>query len=195
METRTFDLAGHSVAIRRMGPADEAAVLAFARTVPIKDLLFLQRDIRHERVVAAWIRQIESDQIVSLLAFSSDGRLLGCTAVVQDDLSWSPHVAEVRVLIGVEGRGTGLGTLLAQMCIEEAVQRGATKALVRMTPDQGAAFKVFEDMGFRPEALLRDHVRSPDSGFQDIVVLGLDLQRQSAQHRLYGLETVPSDAG
>jgi RimJ/RimL family protein N-acetyltransferase len=195
MEARSFTLAGRTVTIRRMTAADGAAVLAFARSVPTNDLLFLQRDIRHERVVAAWIRQIESDQIVSLLAFSGDDRLIGCTAVVQDDLSWSPHVAEIRVLIGLEGRGTGLGTLLAQLCIEDAVQRGATKALVRMTPDQDAAFKVFEDMGFRPEALLREHVRHPDGRLEDLVVLGLDLQRQGAQHLLYGLENAPSDAG
>ena len=79
--------------LRLMSGGDAAAALAFAATLPPHDLLFLQRDIRNPKVVAAWLEQIERGMITSLLAVA-DGKICGCAAIVRDTLSWSPHVGD-----------------------------------------------------------------------------------------------------
>ena len=56
-----------------------------------------------------------------------------------------------------------------------------------MTGDRTAAINVFEDMGFRPEAWLRDHVRDEAGTNHDIVILGLDVRAQQAKQQLYGV--------
>ena len=44
--------------IRRFEAKDAAAMLAFAETLPEHDLLFLGRDLKHPRVIAAWVEAI-----------------------------------------------------------------------------------------------------------------------------------------
>ncbi|MDP3673791.1 MAG: GNAT family N-acetyltransferase [Novosphingobium sp.] len=185
---RSATVAGIAMAIRWMEADDATAVQRFAEAVPLHDLLFLQRDIRQPKVIEAWLQQIASGQIRSLLAVA-DVEVKGCTAIVRDEFSWSPHVAEIRVLTSPTMRRSGLGRLLAQDSLLAAQEQGVEKVFVRLTPDQGAALTVFEDMGFHPEALLRDHVRDGAGQTHDIAIMALDLNRQSSRHEVFGMGT------
>ena len=49
------------------------------------------------------------------------------------------------------------------------------------------ALAMFSGLGFRPEALLRDHVKDRDGATRDIVILSHDVARVSAQHDAMGL--------
>ncbi|WP_240655043.1 GNAT family N-acetyltransferase [Croceicoccus ponticola] len=181
-----IDLAGRPVLLRPLEPGDRDAMLAFASSLPVHELLFLQRDIRSPKVFAAWLDQIEAGTIRSLVAVE-DGVILGCTALVRDELSWSPHVAEVRVLVDTSSRGMGLGRLLAMHCLDAASDAGIEKLLVRMTSDQDTARQMFEEMGFKPEALLRNQVRDADGVSSDILVMALEMRSHDAMQAAYGL--------
>ncbi|WP_156680947.1 GNAT family N-acetyltransferase [Sphingomonas profundi] len=175
--------------LRLMGPDDAAAVLAFAAGMPHHDLLFLQRDIRNPRVVAAWIDQIAAGNIVTVLAVR-DGRVQGCAAIVRDGLSWSPHVGECRVVVAPDARGHGLGREITQDALALSLSLGIEKLLARMTPDQQGAIAVFEELGFHPEALFRDYVRDDSGASHDLVILSLDLVRHRAQLEAFGFSEV-----
>jgi len=172
--------------LRPMRPDDERIVLDFARGLPTHDLLFMRRDITQPKVLSAWAREIEAGNIASLLAWRDD-RLVGCSAVVRDKLSFSPHVGDVRVLIAPAARELGLGRLLIQESFLVALALGLEKLTAHMTADQRAAITVFEDIGFRGEALLRDHVRDIRGRKHDIVILSLDVAAHHAKLELYGL--------
>ena len=101
------------VQIRRMEPSDADAILVFARALPVHDLLFLRRDIRNDKVVAAWIEQEQRGILRTLVAVAGD-EIVGCAAVVRDPFSWSPHVGDIRVVVAPEARGAGLGRRLAE---------------------------------------------------------------------------------
>lgn len=185
---RQLELDGVRVSLRPMDAGDGPAILDFARSLPAQDLLFLQRDIRHEKVVSAWIEQTgEGGSIASLVAVDDDGHLRGCSALVRDRLSWSSHVADIRILVGVDSRSMGLGRLLAMHCVDQALAEDVEKLTVQMTPDQEGALRMFEELGFRPEALLRDHVRDAEGAMHDIVVMALSLARYSATRAAYSL--------
>ena len=64
---------------------------------------------------------------------------------------------------------------------------GLEKLSVQMTVDQQAAIALFESLGFKAEALLRDHVRDVDGKKHDIVVLGHNVAQVRAQMEAYGL--------
>lgn len=182
---RTLPLNGGEVVLRPFEPGDEEAVLAFARRLPEHDLLFLTRDITQPKVVAAWLRDVEEGTIVSLLALRGT-EVVGTTAVVRDALSWSPHVGDIRVLVAPELRGQGLGHLLAQESMAIALALGLEKLTVRMTVDQHAAIALFESLGFRGEALLRDHVKDRSGQRHDIAVLSHDVAEVTARLSAYG---------
>ena len=169
-----------------MRRADEAVVLAFAKALPAHDLLFLPRNISQPRVLSAWINEIERGDIVSLLARKGDA-VVGCGTLVKDSHSWSPHVGEIRMVVSLDVRGKGVGRALSQETFALALASGLEKLSVQMTVDQRAAIALFESLGFKAEALLRDHVRDAGGQKHDIVVLGHDVAQVRAQLEAYGL--------
>jgi RimJ/RimL family protein N-acetyltransferase len=169
-----------------MTRADEAAVLDFAKALPIHDLLFLPRNISQPKVLSAWINEIERGDITSLLALRN-GAVVGCGTVVRDSHSWSPHVGEIRMVVSLDVRGKGVGRALSQETFALALGAGLEKLSVQMTVDQQAAIALFESLGFKAEALLRDHVRDVSGQKHDIVVLGHNVAQVRAQMEAYGL--------
>ena len=174
------------IEFRHMTPADEAAVLAFARKLPVHDLLFLPRNISEPKVLAAWIKETERGSIISLLAVK-DGVVVGCGTVVRDALSWSPHVGEIRMVVSTDVRGQGVGRALSHETFALALGAGLEKIVAQMTVDQTGAIALFESLGFKAEALLREHVRDLDGRKHDIVVLGHNVAQVRAQLEAYGL--------
>jgi GNAT superfamily N-acetyltransferase len=155
---------GGTAEIRLMTPEDGPAVLAFARGLPAHDLLFLPRDISQEKVLNAWLSEI-----------------------VRDPLSWARHVGELRVVTSSAVRGKGVGRALIEESFAIALSLGLEKLCAHMTVDQRGAIEIFEGLGFRGEALLRDQVKDPDGTKHDIVILSHDVARVQAQMEAYGV--------
>jgi RimJ/RimL family protein N-acetyltransferase len=175
------------IEFRLMSRADEAAVLAFAQKLPAHDLLFLPRNISQPKVLTAWINEIERGAITSLLAMR-DGKVVGCGTLVRDPHSWSPHVGELRMVVSTDVRGQGVGRALSQETFALALgAAGLEKLVVQMTVDQQAAIALFEGLGFKAEALLRDQVRDAEGKTHDIVVLGHNIAQFGAQLEAYGV--------
>jgi RimJ/RimL family protein N-acetyltransferase len=137
-------------------------------------------------VLSAWIIEIERGAIKSLLAVRG-GQVVGCGTLVRDPHSWSPHVGEIRMVVSLDVRGQGVGRALSQETFALALGVGLEKLSVQMTVDQQAAIALFESLGFKAEALLRDHVRDVDGRTHDIVVLGHNVAQVQAQMEAYGL--------
>lgn len=173
--------------IRAFRPADADIMLAFAQALPEHDLLFLGRDLRHPRVVEAWLQAIGEGWIDSVVA-ECDGAIVGTAAVVRDPLGWSPHVGEVRLLVSSERRGAGLGRDLLECAFSIAERRGLTKLVAQMTPDQAASIALFESLGFRGEALLKDHVQGRDGTLHDLAILAHDGLAAALRRQALGLE-------
>lgn len=171
--------------IRRFDAADQQAMLAFATSLPEHDLLFLSRDLKHPRVIEAWAAAIGDGAIDSLVA-EDGGHIVGTAALVRDPLGWSPHVGEVRLLVSPDRRGAGLGRDLLEAIFAIAHAHGATKLVAQMTPDQTGSVALFESLGFRGEAMLRDHVRDRSGQLHDLVILSLRVGAVAASHQAFG---------
>lgn len=177
-----------SYRIRRFAAADRDAMLAFAQGLPEHDLLFLGRDLAHPRVIDAWQAAIEEGWIDSLVAEGDDGKFLGSAALVRDPLGWSAHVGEIRLLVASQKRGAGLGRDLLEAIFAVAMERGVEKLTAQMTPDQIGSVMLFESLGFRAEALLKDQVRDRSGKSHDLAILAHDVARVTAQHRAFGID-------
>ena len=184
---RDLEVDGQKGALRLMGAGDGARLLDFAATVPPHDLLFLRRDITKPKVVEAWTRAIEDGTLYSVVATKGD-QIVGCGTLVNDPFSWSPHVREVRVLVSPLVRQNGLGQTILQQCFRAAIEAGVKKLTAQMTVDQKGAIAIFEELGFRGEALLKDQVMDRGGETHDIVILSCAIDQASNQLSAYGFE-------
>jgi L-amino acid N-acyltransferase YncA len=182
---REVNLKGSPVTLRLMSGSDGSVALAFARALPAHDLLFLRRDITQPEAIEIWLNGIARGRITSVLAES--GQVQGYATVDRGELSWSPHVAELRILVSAAMRGKGLGRLLTQEAFAIALGLGIEKIVAQMTVDQKGAIAVFEGMGFRPEALLRDQVKDRDGRKHDLLILAHEVSKFQRQMDAYGI--------
>ena len=171
----TGTVGGRRVTLRLMEAADREAILAFANGLPEHDLLFLRRDITRPDQVDVWLQRLAAGDATSLLLLDERGTVAGYATVDRNDLPWSQHVAELRVLVGPGLRGRGMGRLLTEEAFRVALGMGVDKVIGQMTVDQHEAIAVFRSLGFQPEALLRDHVKDREGNKHDLVILSHDV--------------------
>lgn len=173
--------------LRLLEPGDLDAMRRFVAALPEHDLLFLRRDVQHPKVLDAWLQGVADGSIVSLVAEDADG-IAGTSAIIRDQFGWSPHVGELRLLVSVAHRSRGVGRILLQQSFRTALGLGLRKLTAQMTADQTAAIALFESLGFRGEAMLRNHVRDRQGQLHDLAILSLDVSRMAAQMAAMGLD-------
>jgi len=176
---QTVEVGGRTYMLRLMNPADGGRILAFARSLPVHDLLFLRRDITRPEEVELWMDEIERGNTQTILALLGD-ELVGYSSVARNTLNWMRHVAELRVLVAEAHRRGGLGRVLTTAAFRLAVDMGVEKMLAQMTVDQEGAIGVFYRLGFEEEARLRAHVKDRDGKTYDIVLLSQDVSEYQA---------------
>lgn len=171
---RTINVEGRSINLRKMGAGDKDAMLDLANSLHEEDLLFLRMDITQEGVVEEWIRTIESGRRVTILA-EEEGKLVGYGSLNRQELTWTRHMGEIRIIVNSRLRGTGLGTALANEIFQVARELGLTKIVAQMASEHTGARKVFEKLGFRPEALLTDWVIDRGGTTHDLIIMSYDV--------------------
>jgi len=165
---------GVEMTLRLMEPSDRDAILGFARALPDHDLLFLRTDVTDPKVVDEWIENLKKGRTITVMA-ESGGELLGYASLHHNEVLWTRHVGEIRVLLKPELRGFGLGKALANEVFAIAKDLGLQKVMVQMTTDQRGARGMVESLGFRPEALLADFVMGRDGRTYDLLIMSYDV--------------------
>jgi L-amino acid N-acyltransferase YncA len=167
--------------IRRIEPADRAALEAFLERIPDADRTFLKEDVADPAVVAAWARPSDARSIAL-----EDGAVLGYVAVIPLH-GWSSHVGEVRIVVDPAHRWRGVGRALARQAVLEALVLGLRKMVVEVIADQEGLVTMFRGLGFEPEALLVDHVRDRSGELRDLLVLAHSVEQQWASIAAAGI--------
>ena len=184
---KTVNCQGTDFELVVLDELEPATVKAFTDKLSERDLLFLSRDIREPKVVEAWSRSLGEGDMVTIAAMRDD-EIVGITAIVCDRLSWSSHVGELRILLAPEAREFGLGRTLIQESFLMGLDLKLEKLTVRMLLDQERAITVLEEMGFRTEAMFRDHVKDTDGKKHDLLIMSHDVAGVQARMQAYGLD-------
>lgn len=171
---------GGAVEIRLMTGADRDAVLKFARGLPEEDLLFLRVDLTEPEVIDDWVKNVESGDSTSLVAYDEDG-LVGYATVHKNPARWTRRVGEIRVNVSPDYRARGLGRSLTSQIFDLARSQGLKKLMANMTVDQPGAQAAFRRLGFVPEALLADYVEDRNGLSRDLVIMSCDIDGHSDQ--------------
>jgi L-amino acid N-acyltransferase YncA len=183
---KTLSIKGQSITVRMMTTQDGPRLRTFAQQLSDHDLLFLRRDITKQSTIEKWVQNVEDGTMYTVLA-EDQTQILGYSSLYRNDFDWSRHVAELRVLVAPQARHLGLGRLLTREAFNVALTLGIEKIVARMTPDQTGARTVFEELGFHPEALLRDEVKDRSGKTHDILLMANVVATFLARGEAYGI--------
>jgi len=156
--------------LQKLAAEDRNKLTAFIATMPPHDLLYVNRDVTEPKVIDAWIEAETRGSMITTLAMLDD-QVIGVASLVRDPLSWSPHVGEIRVMVGPEVRRAGVGRALINESFAHAASNDILKLVAHMTVDQRGAFAIFEALGFYGEALMKNHVRDANGKMHDIAIM------------------------
>ena len=181
----TVTLKEQDFQVRLMGTKDGEALRAFASKLPSHDTLYMRRDLTSDHGIKSWISDIKDGVIYSLIAEDGEG-VAGFSTIHRNELEWTQHVADIRVATSTRARRCGLGRFLAREGFNLALGLQIEKLLARMTPDQHGARVLFEELGFAPEALLKDYVKDRKGDYHDMLVMGCNVENFIATRAAYG---------
>jgi len=165
---------GKEVVFRLMEPSDRDAIIRFAKGLAEEDLMFLRTDVTQESTVDNWMNYLKTGRTISIVG-EVDGQIAGYSSIHMNEAGWTRHVGELRVLVGRDFRGLGLGKRLTNEAFSMSKDLGLKKVTAQMATDQRSARQVFEHLGFRPEALLADHVMTRDGQTHDLLIMSYDV--------------------
>ena len=185
--SKTVELRHGSANLRPLTHDDKDEVLAFSATLSHHDLMFLRRDITKPETVEHWLSEIDRGQALVIIAEQGE-KMIGYGMLSLNDLDWTRHLAELRVLVHPDYRETGLGRKMIREVFSLTVDKGVEKVIARMTLDQTAARSLFHELGFRPEALHEGEVKDLDGNLHDVVRMAVDVKALLARRDIYGIQ-------
>jgi RimJ/RimL family protein N-acetyltransferase len=173
----------NDVVIRAVETGDAPALSDFFARIPDGDRTFFKEDMLRPGAAIAWAAGPLGRRLVAL----ADDGVVGCVGVVPG-VEWSSHVSEIRLVVDPSWRRRGLGQALARRGLLAALDLGMKKIVVEVVADQAPAVAMFQALGFRPEALLRDHVCDRAGQLCDLMVLSHLVEDRWAELAGAGIE-------
>lgn len=182
-----IELGGSEFTIRRIEPGDADSLLSYAQTLPRHDIVYMRRNLSTQEGIEKWFRALANGYIFAYVAILN-GKVVGYSSLNLTGLDWSSHVADIRVSVSPDVRKSGLGRVLVREAFRLAVTLGVEIVRASMTPDQKGARALFEELGFKNEAIMKDHVKDLDGAYHDLLVMGVNVDAFLAQRQAYGLQ-------
>ena len=148
---------------------------SFFRDVPPADRRLLKEDVTKDAVVDGWIRNLDYDNVLPLLA-EVQGKIVADATLHLDKSGWQRHIGKVRVVIHPDYRHLGLGSRLVTEIVGIASDVGLDALDAEIVADQVPAVLAFEHLGFKKAATFPGHVKDLEGGIHDLVVMVYDLR-------------------
>ncbi len=154
--------------IEALEPGHLDALQRFLEELPEGDVTFIKEDLSDPACAASWVRG--EGRARRWAAVDADREVLG-VVFLAPLTGWSSHVGDLRLVVASAARGAGVGRALAGHAVVQAAEAGLAKLVVEVVAEQEPAVRMFTDLGFQGEALLRDHIRDRAGALRDLLVL------------------------
>jgi RimJ/RimL family protein N-acetyltransferase len=130
--------------------------------------------VTKREVIEQRLSEIEEGLATSIIAVDG-GRLIGDAILWTSPRGWFRKTGEMWIVVDVDYRGLGLGTLLAREIFMVAVRKGLLKLEAACMETQQGIIEVLKPLGFKQEGVLKSFVVDLKGREHDLILLGMDL--------------------
>jgi L-amino acid N-acyltransferase YncA len=164
---------GEEVTVRPMTPRDEGTLLDFFLRLPEEDRFYLKDDVTAPGVIAGWVRDLDYERVLPLLALQND-RIVGDATLHRRRGGARRHMGEVRVTVDPALRWRGLGTALLHELIDDACQAELETLVFELIEQaQDGAIDAARRAGFVIAARLVNHVKDMQGKPHDLLIMSM----------------------
>ncbi len=161
---------GRVVTIRPLANSDFDKLYEFFQALPEEDRLFLRHDVTDPEVVGKWVEQINFDRAIPLVIEDKD-KIVADGTLHLDSHGWARHVGHIRLVTARTHRHVGLGTLIARELAELAAKQDLEKLQSQVIEDNVGSVKLFEKLGFKVVAVLKDLVKDQKGNKRNLAIM------------------------
>ena len=162
---------GTGVTLRPLKVGDERALYEMFRRLPEDDLWFLNHDVSDQRLVDEWVRGLDHDRVISIVAFLR-GRIVANAVLMRKSYGAKSHIGKIRISVDPVYREKRLGTWMFLDLINLAMEMGLKLLVMRLVREKDAyIMKSVERVGFAQQAVLKDYVLDRQGNPYDLVIM------------------------
>ena len=166
---------GTSVTIRSLVAGDLDKSLAFFRTLTDEDRLYLRVNVLDRKILERRIQNSGLQDVKRIVA-EIDGQIVADAGLELRPHGWERHLADFRLIVSPKYRGQGLGMLLAEELYEMALKEQVEEMIVEIMAPQTHAKKIFKELGFKEDVVIKNYVKDINGHKQDLVLLRCNLE-------------------
>jgi len=166
---------GTELVLRAMNKQDDRAIMGFFEDLEDEDRLYMRNDVTSYRVIREWFNNLNYNRVFPLLAVQGK-RIVANATLHRKPFGWMRHVGEIRIVVSPDFRRRGLARVMFKELIETAREAGLEKLTAEMAVSQTGAIKVFGNVGFKDEVILKNYIRDAKDGIHDLLVMTLDIE-------------------
>jgi len=165
---------GEEVIIRMLTPDDYEKSLTFFTSLSEKDRMYLRVDVTDPEVVKRRMGSSKFEHSFRIVALKGD-KIVGDGVLCWPKFGWMSHVGELRAIVDKDYRRAGLASVLFRELFVQGVKYGLEKLEAWMRPEQEAAKKCLEHIGFVEEGMLPGFAMDATGKINDLIVTSCNI--------------------
>jgi L-amino acid N-acyltransferase YncA len=166
---------GSNILIRSVKADDIRQLVALFRSLPVRDRVYLRRDVTKRKVVAQMLADVEARKARRIVAVDGN-EIVAEGALELEAHAWKKHVGELRLVVARPYQRKGLGMSMARELYHIAARRKLEELIVKMMRPQKGARKIFRRLGFQEVLVMPDYVTDLNGKKQDFILMRCDLE-------------------
>ncbi len=169
---KTYEIIGNQqLIVRLMKKKDIKQIIDFFTEIPDNEKIYYRVNMFNQKDLEDyWKTRVLKEKSITLLAFMGD-ELVGITSLHRASAPPSAQVAYMRLLTSSKYRGRGIASILSSEMFKFALILKVEKLCSEFTTEQELAAQIFEDkLGFKKEAVLKNHVRDSAGKTYDLTI-------------------------
>ena len=161
---------GSQITIRPLRKEDEKILHEYFLRLPPEDRMCLRDDVTDPKVIENWILDLDYDVVLPLVALDVD-QIVANGTLQFDPVGWTKHQGEIRITCDPGYRKKGLATTLIENLMWIAADFGLEQLTAEIAPALDEAYFLFEKLGFKEAAVLKDFIKDLKDNYQDLVLM------------------------
>jgi hypothetical protein len=139
--------------------------------LPEEDLWFLNHDVTDRELVAAWVRTLDPNRVVSIIALL-EGRVIANAALMMKAYGAKRHIGKIRISVDPAYREKRLGTWMLLDLINLAMAVRLQLLTMRLVVGRDASvINGVRKLDFMEQAVLENYVLDMEGNPHDLVIM------------------------